>query len=269
MAERSIGQGTASLASSIFLVARRRDGETTGAYHEVVAELDGVIEERLGRFTRAGVSGSDLVIATIGAALRPFTRHASVELPSGQPVAAETFLSDVQKRVLDAVLAKVHDLGADVGAIDAATRYYVLSRTMFGWADIDFDEANNLARTAGVELKDSLASGPHPLAIVKGKAVHLRDFEERGDEPDVGLSGTPLIDVLHGVLWRANHRVGDLPDYLTRIRPDTNRLRAVAQALQGKALRDEGELKSPEAQACERLLGSWRTLVERNLEGRM
>jgi putative DNA methylase len=260
---------TASLASSIFLVARRRDDETIGAYHEVVAELGGVIEERLERLTQAGVSGSDLVIATIGAALRPFTRHASVELPSGEPVAAETFLTDVQTRVLDAVLAKVHDLGADVGAIDSATRYYVLSRTMFGWADIEFDEANNLARTAGVELKDALASGPHPLADVKGKVVHLRDFEERGGEPNLGLSGMPLIDVLHGVLWRANHRVGDLPDYLTRIRPDTDRLRAVAQALQGKALRDEGESKAPEAQACERLLGSWRTLVERNLEGRL
>ena len=260
---------TASLASSIFLVARRRDDETTGAYHEVVAELDGVIEERLDRLTQAGVSGSDLVIATIGAALRPFTRHASVELPSGEPVAAETFLSDVQTRVLDAVLAKVHDLGADVGAIDAATRYYVLSRTMFGWADIEFDEANNLARTAGVELKDALASGPYPLADVKGKVVHLRDFEDRGDEPDLGLSGTPLIDVLHGVLWRANHRVGDLPDYLAKVRPDTDRLRAVAQALQGKALRDQGESKAPEAQACERLLGSWRTLVDRSLEGRL
>jgi putative DNA methylase len=269
MPERSVGQGTASLASSIFLVARRRDDETTGAYHEVVAELDGVIEERLDRLAQAGVSGSDLVIATIGAALRPFTRHASVELPSGEPVAAETFLTDVQARVLDAVLAKVHELGADVGAIDAATRYYVLSRTMFGWADIDFDEANNLARTAGVELKDALASGPDPLANVKGKAVHLRDFEERGDDPELGLSGTPLIDVLHGVLWRANHRVGDLPDYLTQIRPDTDRLRAIAQALQGKALRDEGESKAPEAQACERLLGSWRTLIERNLEGRL
>jgi putative DNA methylase len=269
MPERARGQGSASLASSIFLVARRRDDETTGVYHEIVAELDSVIEERLERLTRAGVSGSDLVIATIGAALRPFTKHASVELPSGEPVAAETFLSDVQTRVLDAVLAKVHDLGADVGAIDATTRYYVLSRTMFGWADIDFDEANNLARTAGVELKDALASGPHPLANVKGKAVHLRDFEERGAEPDPGLSGLPLIDVLHGVLWRANHSISDLPAYLIRTRPDIDRLRAVAQALQGKALRDENESKAPEAQACERLLGSWRTLVERNLEGRL
>ena len=40
MPERSVGQGTASLASSIFLVARRRDGDEVGDYGEVLAELD-------------------------------------------------------------------------------------------------------------------------------------------------------------------------------------------------------------------------------------
>jgi putative DNA methylase len=186
MPERSIGQGKASLASSIFLVARRRDTDTTGAYHDVLAELDGVIAERLDRLTKASVAGSDLVIAAIGAGLTPFTRHASVELASGEPVAAERFLEEVQSRVLDAVLAKVHELGDGVGGIDPATRYYVLARTMFGWADIEFDEANNLARTAGVELGDGLAQGSTRLADVKGRVVHLRDFAERGAEPELG-----------------------------------------------------------------------------------
>src|SRR5205823_5124525 len=40
MPERSIGQGTASLASSIFLVARRREGAEVGQYTEVQRELD-------------------------------------------------------------------------------------------------------------------------------------------------------------------------------------------------------------------------------------
>jgi putative DNA methylase len=263
--ERSRGQNSAALASSIFLVARRRDDDVTGAYHDVVAELDGVIAERLERLIQAGVAGSDLVIAAIGAGLRPFTRFASVELPSGEPVAAERFLEEVQARVLDAVLAKVHDLGADVGGIDLATRYYVLARTMFGWADVDFDEANNLARTAGVELGDGLSRGPLRLADVAGKSVHLRDFSERGGEAELGLDRTRIIDVLHGLLWRAAHRANEISDYLDATRPDPERLRAVAQALQGRALRGQNETKAPEAQACERLLGSWRTLVDDNL----
>lgn len=265
MPERSIGQGTASLASSIFLVARRRDDDRTGAFHDVVAELGGVIDERLARLTDAGVTGSDLVIATIGAGLRPFTRYAIVELPSGEPVAAETFLEEVQTRVLDAVLAKVHSLGAGVGAIDAATRYYIAVRTMFGWADIEFDEANNLARTAGVELRNGLANGPLRLADVTGKTVHLRDFAERGTEPVLGTDGARLIDTLHGLLWRASHAHADIPAFLDAARPDPERLRLVAQALQGKALRGESESKPAEAQACERLLGAWGRLVQDNL----
>ncbi len=258
MPERSIGQGTASLASSIFLVARRRDGDPTGAYHDVLAELDGVIAERLDRLTRAGVAGSDLVIAAIGAGLAPFTRYASVELPSGEPVAAERFLEEVQSRVLDAVLV-------GLGPVDAATRYYVLVRTMFGWADVEFDEANNLARSAGVELGDGLAHGPLRLADVSGKAVHMRDFVERGADPDLGQDGGRLIDVLHGLLWRASHAAHDVTPYLDATRPDPERLRQVAQALQGKALRGESESKPAEAQACERLLGAWGRLVEDNL----
>lgn len=255
----------AVLASSIFLVARRRDKDAVGSYHDVLAELDAVIDERLDRLTRAGVSGSDLVIAAIGAGLAPFTRYATVELPSGEPVAADRFLEEVQSRVLIAVLEKVHDLGDGVGAIDPATRYYVLARTMFGWADIEFDEANNLARTAGVELGDALAHGPLRLADIKGKVVHVRDFSERAGDDELGLDGERLIDVLHGVLWRAAHAAHEIPSYLDATRPDPERLRQVAQALQGKALREEGEFKPPEAQACERLLGSWGRLVEDNL----
>lgn len=180
-------------------------------------------------------------------------------------MATDRFLEEVQSRVLNAVLAKVHELGDGVGAIDPATRYYVLARTMFGWADIEFDEANNLARTAGVELTNGLAHGPLRLADIKGKGVHLRDFSERGGESDLGLGGGQLIDVLHGVLWRAAHAAHEIPSYLDSTHPDAERLRLVAQALQGRALRGEGESKPPEAQACERLLGAWGRLVDDNL----
>ena len=270
MPERSIGQGTASLASSIFLVARRRESEAVGRYADVRSNLDEVIAERLDRLTEAGVTGSDLVIATIGAGLRPFTEYASVELPNGEELPAQRFLEEVQVRVLSAVLQKVHNFDEGVGGIDLSTRYYVLARYSYGYADVDFDEANNLAKTAGVELGDGFSRGAFPLAEIAGRKVHFLDFTERGDDPALGLvpdgdGDRRVIDVLHGLLWRANHRRHDIKPYLDEARPDPEQLRKVAQALQGKALRDEGESKSPEAQACERLLGSWRSLVDDNL----
>lgn len=268
MPERSIGRGKAALASSIFLVARRRAGEGVGAYNEVVENLDEIIAERLERLSEAGVSGSDLVIAAIGAGLQAFTRYSSVELPNGEEVPAESFLEKVQSKVLNAVLGQVHGLSNGVGAIDPATRYYVIARFSFGYADIDFDEANNLARSAGVEL-DELADGGTPLAKVSKGKVHFHDYSERGEEPTLGLDGEgsspPLIDVLHGLLWRASHHRDDLRNFMVQADFEPAKLRLVAQALQGRALRAEGENKPAEAQACERLLGAWKTLVDDNL----
>jgi putative DNA methylase len=260
---------TASLASSIFLVARRRDTDEVGQYADVRRELDDVVAERLDRLTAAGVAGSDLVIAAIGAGLRPFTRYASVELPNGEELPAVAFLDEVQQKVLNAVLGRVHGLADGVGAIDAATRYYVFARYSYGYADVDFDEANNLARTAGIELDDLKRSSPPLAGIGKGK-VHLADYSERGSVPELGLvpdgdGQARVIDVLHGLLWRAAHEPAALRGYLDEARPDPHKLRLVAQALQGKGLRAEGENKPAEAQACERLLGAWRTLVDDNL----
>jgi putative DNA methylase len=268
MPERSTGQGTSSLASSIFLVARRRDDDAIGEIAMVRADLDRVIEDRLDRLTAAGVTGSDLVIATIGAGLQPFTRYAAVELPNGEELPASAFLEEVQGRVLAAVLRKVHGLGEGVGAIDPVTRYYVIARYSFGYAAVEFDEANNLARSAGIELGD-LGHGPAPLADVGRGKVAIHDFEERGDDglgllPD-GNGTHRLIDVLHGLLWRAAHDPRSIQPFLDEARPDPHALRAVAQALQGRALRDGGATKPREAQACERLLGAWRTLVGENL----
>jgi putative DNA methylase len=268
MPERSVGQGTSSLASSIFLVARSREDGEIGEANAVRGQLDRVIDERLERLTKAGVTGSDLIIATIGAALQPFTRFASVELPNGDELPAQAFLEEVQSRVLSAVLRKVHGLTGDVGAIDPATRYYVLSRYSYGYGKVPFDEANNLARTAGLELQD-LQHGPAPLATIAKGGVELHDFEVRGEDERLGLEDANgdvrLIDVLHGLLWRTSRRASAVRGYLDETHPDPNRLRAVAQALQGRALRDTNESKPPEAQACERLLGAWRTLVEDNL----
>jgi putative DNA methylase len=268
MPERSVGQGTASLASSIFLVARRRDREGVGDHGAISKELDSIIGERLDRLTEAGVSGSDLIIATIGAGLRPFTKYEQVQLANGRDVPAKEFLDEVQSRVLNAVLAKVHGLADGVGTIDSRTRYYVISRFSFGYRDAEFDEANNLARSAGIELSD-LAEGSAPLVSISRDKVHYLDYGERGEDEKLGMtpdgSAAPLIDVLHGLLWRATHRREEIGDYLVQAQFDPTALRLVAQALQGKGLREEGESKSAEAQACERLLGAWKTLVDDNL----
>jgi putative DNA methylase len=229
--DRPVSMDTASLASSIFLVARRRGSEQVGEYRPVLDELDGIVKERLETLTEAGVTGSDLVIATMGAALRPYTRFATVELPNGEELPADRFLDEVQSRVLGAVLREVHGLADGGRALDPTTRYYVLARFSYGYADVPFDEANNLARTAGVELENGLARGNSPLVRSGGGKVHFLDYTERGETPELGLDGLRLVDVLHGLLWRAARRPGEVEQYLHETRPDVGKLRVVAQAL--------------------------------------
>ena len=269
MPERSRGQNSAALASSIFLVARKRDEHAgVGSEADVMAELDQIIAERLNRLQQLGVTGADLVIATVGAGLRALTRYERVEQDNGELLPAERFLAVVQGKVLDAIF------GALTRA-DPVTRYYLAAQYSYGYAAVPFDEANNLARMTGSDLDSpqGLTGSRNPLVLKLGSTVSLRDFEDRGGDPQLGLpvegKGQPaLLDVAHGVLWRAEHRPSDLRAYLLDARPDSGLLRQVIQALAGKALRSANDgAKSREAAAAERLLVSWRRFVEDSLFG--
>ena len=233
-----------------------------------MAELDQIIAERLDRLQQLGVTGADLVIATVGAGLRALTRYERVEQDNGELLPAERFLAVVQGRVLDAIFGSL-------ASADPVTRYYLAAQYSYGYAAVPFDEANNLARMTGVDLDSpqGLTGGRNPLVLKQGSTVALRDFEDRGDDPQLGLpvegNGQPaLLDVAHGLLWRAEHRPSELRAYLLDARPDSELLRQVIQALAGKALRSASDgAKSREAAAAERLLVSWRRFVEDSLFG--
>ena len=267
MPERSRGQNSAALASSIFLVARKRN-TSAGVGHEpeVLVELDGIIAERLERLSAAGVTGSDLVIACVGAGLRPFTRYDRVEQDNGEALPAVSFLQMVQTRVLDAIFG-------NLAGADPATRFYVAAQFSYGYGFIDFAEVNNLAYMTGVELDGprGLTAGSCPLVAKEKSNVALRDFEERGKDYRLGTRSDgspppPVIDVAQGLLWRAEHKPSELASYLDQAGADGALLRHVVQALAGKALRGtSGDGKPREAAAAERLLGAWKRLVDDNL----
>ncbi len=279
MRTRSVAQGTASLASSIFLVALRREGDAIGDYvRDVRPLLAEIVRERVETLMAEGISGADLVIATVGAGLRAYTQYARVELASGQELDAAAYLDEVQQEVAEVILEKV--MGVDqrgVGGVDFRTRYYILGRYQYGPAQVPFDEANVLARGVGVELDapGGLTSGRNPLVEKKKDKVRLRDYRERGEDEDLGLphngAKAPLIDVLHRLLWLAAHAPLEMPQFLTLAQPHAAQLRLVAQALAGRALVAEPtpgamrDTRSAEQGAIDRLLAAWKRVVEENL----
>jgi len=134
MKARLRGMDCAALASSIFLVARKREGSTglqpvnqstgfqpvsentgkmpvprsVGSYeNEVRPELEKIVRERVDSLWKMGITGADLVIAAVGAGLRAFTRFSRVEYANGEEVPAEKFLAEVEGVVLETLLEKI------------------------------------------------------------------------------------------------------------------------------------------------------------------
>ena len=132
-------QDSAALASSIFLVGRKREGKVTGSYEtDVQPELETIVRERVDTLWDQGISGADLVIACVGAGLRAFTRFARVEYSNGEQVPAERFLTEVETVVLDSILGRLSKEVSANGSktslvgVDPATRFYTSGATPTG-----------------------------------------------------------------------------------------------------------------------------------------
>ena len=292
MASRLRGQNSAALASSIFLVARKRTNTEIGDYAlDVLPKLSEIVKERVLTLIAEGVTGADLVIACIGAGLRAYTQYDRVELPNGDELDANSFLDEVQKEVLETILTEV--LLCDkkgVSFVDKPTQYYILGRYEYGEAIVDFDEANTLARGVGVELDGvgGLTDGKLSLVKKTKNQVQLRDYTERGSHEELGIAkvekqqtfnvkppqiGTAptLIDILHRLLYLAEKKPQDITNFLALAAPDASQLRLVAQALAGRALTPEagqenmGGNRTQEQQTIDTLLASWKRLIEDNL----
>jgi putative DNA methylase len=278
---RVIAQHTASLASSIFLVGRKRDQNTTGSYEsEVQPELESIVRERVDTLWDQGISGADLVIACVGAGLRAFTRFARVEYANGDEVPAERFLTEVETVVLDSILGRLSkEVGGNGGStslagVDPATRFYTLWRYTYRGAELDAGEAIIFANGTHVELDgpSGLSSGARALVEKKKGKYRLRDYTERGDDETLGLptaagQSASLIDTLHRTLWLMENRPLKMAEFLREMDADRDQMRLVAQALAGPALKG-GEMTdiSPtgEMAALAKLTANWRSVVEDN-----
>jgi putative DNA methylase len=277
MKARLRGMDSAALASSIFLVARKRDGAEKGDYDEQVRPaLESIVRERVETLWDMGISGADLVIASVGAGLRAFTRFARVEYANGEEVPAERFLTEVETVVLETILARlskeVGGKGTSLAGLDSASRFYILWRYTYGAAELDSGEAIIFANGTHVELdgQHSLTGGSDALVEKKKSKYRLRDFTERGDNDALGLpaesgAAAPLVDQLHRILWLMEKRPGELRQYLRDAQPNREQLRLVAQALGGPALKG-GEMadisSNAELSALGKLTANWQSVVE-------
>lgn len=280
---RVIAMDTAALASSIFLVARKRAAAAgVGNYEDdVQPELGQIVRERVETLWEMGITGADLVIACVGAGLRAFTKYEKVEYANGEEVPAEKFLAEVEGVVLDTMLAKLSGaVGGNVSTVDNTSRFYVLWRFVYKVTALDAGEAIIFANGTHIELDGvkGIAAGTDALVEKKKAKYRARDFTERGQNDKLGLPDdagrpAPLIDALHRVLWLMENNPRKLNVFLDEAQLDRERLRVLAQALAGAALSGKSEEESSklvtttpaEQSAIGKLLANWRSLIESRL----
>jgi adenine-specific DNA methylase len=200
-------RGTASLASSIYMICRKRKGEKVAYFNDIKEEITERIKERLHEFWEQGISGADFFVSAIGPAVEVFGKYSKIERLSGEEVSVQELLEYVRKVVSEFALERVLKR-ADLGGVDIETRFYLLWRWAFGNAKMHFDEAIKLSRPMGVELTNLWDTGglvKKDKEFIKVLAPHERAKDQAFLKK---TKFTSMIDVLHYVLalWERGER---------------------------------------------------------------
>ncbi len=232
MSNRSRAHGSAALASSVWLVCRKRpESARPGWDNRVQDEMRLNISERLRQFWDAGIRGPDFVWAATGPALEAYSQYPIVKKANqpGEILSVGEFLTHVRRMVVDFVVGRVlttlsptpnpsakgvrsaspnpADLergaaeSVDVSSLDAQTTYYLLHRNDFGLNDAPAGPCILYAVSCGLSDGD-LADRFDLLARRGGKASD----EEEPEEGESASEGTGSVFRLKA--WNLRKRPG-------------------------------------------------------------
>lgn len=203
MVSKLNAQGTASLMSSIYIIARKTKREPTGFYNNIKEELKTYLYEKLERLWREGISGADFFIAAIGSAIEIFGKHEKIIDYEGKVIRAAQLLADVRKITTDYAVHQILHNGF-AGEISNLTRFYVLYRWSYGEAKLHFDEARKLSTSANVALEKEW----NRPGFIKKEKEFIRVLGPQDRKFEDFQNSSELIDILHAVLllWEKGRR---------------------------------------------------------------
>ena len=177
-------QGSAALASSTFIVCRKRLAQEDGFFDDVQEELRQRIAERLDFFWGQGIRGADFFISAIGPAVEVFGRYSRVRRLTGKDVSVKDLLSVVQEMVSDYALRQVLNGRYQMGAVDAPTRFYVMYRWSYNKQKLPSDDARQLAQALGAEVNDLIRR--YGIVKQRGSTVTVPDSSGRAGDDSLG-----------------------------------------------------------------------------------
>jgi len=197
MEARLRAQESAALASSIYMVCRKRVTEEIGDFGEVQEEIRRKLAEKLPEFWRQGLQGADFFMSAIGPAVEAFGKYAKVVKLSGEEVSVRELLDFARRVTAEFAVQRILENG-NLGAVDPETQFYLLWRWSYGQKSLEFDEARKLAQARGVDLELLARKG---LARTQRGITRLLSPQERERWPERPQT---MIDALQlaAILWK-------------------------------------------------------------------
>ena len=181
---RTRAMQSAALASSIWIVCRKRPAARAGWDTAVLTEMRENISQQLRDFWDAGIRGPDFVWAATGPALEAFSKYPVVKRAddADSQMTVSEFLRAVRRFVVDFVVGRVltHD-GDDeaTSGLDDVTTYYLLHRNDFGLGDAPIGACILYAISCNLSDRDLT-----DRYDVLSRGARASDGEPDDDEPD-------------------------------------------------------------------------------------
>ena len=188
-ATRMRSLSSAALASSVWLVGRKRSTEARPGWDNVVLEeMRANITMQLREFWDAGIRGPDFVWAATGPAMEAYSKHPVVRKANapGEVMGVGEFLNHVRRMVVDYVVGQVltGEKGSDLAAadqLDEVTAYYLLHRHDFGVNDAPVGACILYATACG--LSDSDLDKTWDILSRSGSGSVV-EVEHEGEDPE-------------------------------------------------------------------------------------
>ncbi len=194
MQNRQRSLASAALASSVWLVCRKRPPGRPGWDSSVLSEMRENIRRKLRDFWDAGIRGPDFVWAATGPALEAFSRHPAVRKADdpGAMLTVSEFLREVRRMVVDFVVGRVLTAVGEADAasgLDDVTTYYLLHRGDFGLGEAPAGAC--ILYALSCNLSDRDLSDRFDILSRPGRTLldELEDDEPGDGEGDDGSGG--------------------------------------------------------------------------------
>ena len=189
---------SATLTSSIYVAARKREREPLGLYQDVKRELETYLKRKLFTLWEWGFLGADLFIAAIGLGIEVFGKYEEVIDENDNVIRADRMIGDIRE-----ILERFDGEQAGVGGTQL-TRFYLRWRREHGEKSVLFNDARELSISLGIELAEEWGEG----SFIQQKRTNVRVLGPQERELHDVSDSAELIDILHHalLLWRAGNR---------------------------------------------------------------